>query len=129
MDYETKKQQLLKESEVLDALRDAGLLESVAHISEGGIWMKDGVNVDETRRRINRAFGCSSDRLSRYYVGHGGEHLAIEYCNDAVSTTYYVSDIEGALKRLSGGKCKLVETVKPAETKKEVVCDLEEVDA
>ena len=129
MDYQKAKDELLEELSILERLNSAGLMGVVDHISEDCIFLNADVDVDLTRARINNAFGCSSDTLQRYYMSYCGSCLVTFYSNGMVSSHYRSSNAGELLQKVSGGKCKVVEIVKPAETKKEVVCDLEEVEA
>ena len=126
MDYKEAKEDLKKELAVLEKLNDAGLMEMVSHISVDNIFLIDDIDVDSTRRQINKAFECTSDKLSTYYISYCGKYLVTGYKNDMVSSFYQSSNVRALLEKVSKGKCKIVETVEPEKTVKTVVCEMEE---
>ena len=73
-----------------------------------------------TLHAIRQAFG--EVELYQYYASYDGT-LALQYKTQAVSITLYCTDIENALARVSGGKCKIV-TQKREIIDQTVVCGI-----
>ena len=57
--------------------------------------------------------------LSGYYMNNGS--LNVDYSFRGITVAFFIPDVEHALKKISGGKCKIVEKT---TTNLEVSCEL-----
>lgn len=118
-----EEQELHKER--IDFLRNLPDDLEVGFISSGGCFLPEDTyeNNMQTLRRLRNALG--EVELDSYYVSASGCELALSYRTPTeFDINMFCTDLENALERVSGGKCKLNETTQ-TETIREVVCGTE----
>lgn len=102
----------------IEEVEKLGLAEMAERVSMVSVFM-----VDSTYEEMVEMLHGKKYELNSYYMGSGGT-LAVSYDIEGIDFTFFCTDAEHALEKISGGKCK-IETKETINKEKAVVCSME----
>jgi len=126
MNIEKEKQKAIERHErhleALDSIGELPFLDKVQFVADSWgditVYMNHST-FDWAMDILTQARKLHEFNLGNYYVN--GDALAIQYRSKAFLITFFCSDIEESLKRVSNGKCLIQEVTK---TETSVVCNV-----
>lgn len=116
-----KVESLKKEAQLYLDLSAAGLIEHVRFISGTDVFLL-GDTPQEVRRSFRKFFGVT-EKLEVYYMNMDGSKLAVTYNYGKWNVIFYFSNAEEMLRKVSKGKCKIVEQ-ETQKTEKTIMCEV-----
>jgi len=121
--YQEKLKKVDAQRALLEKLHEStGLFDAIDFVDTPNVYITTGVDKRACLADARQLFDVALSELERYYINHTGG-LATVYNVGDVSFIFFESNVEAALKEVSGGKCR-VESYVQAQKVQKIICEV-----